>query len=145
MACKTHIQTHFVIISFFFLIENKDSDIKHWALANTQAFWKLYGGRTTPTLDGVSQYRGGLATVKPFQHNSWHLFIFNNPVLIHLTFILFLLLHLFTTNVCAFDLKQVGKIKMCSSTTTHPTLANLLQMKWEPLNSNTHFNMAQAS
>ena len=28
---------------------------------------------------------------------------------------------------------------------SNPTPANLLQMKWEPRNSNTHFNMAQAS
>lgn len=55
---------------------------------------------------------GGLRRLKPFEHNSWFLFIFNTSCfedIIHLTFILFLLLHLFTTNGCAFDLKQLGK------------------------------------
>lgn len=139
MACKTHIQTHLLLFRFFFLIENKDSDISTSTepsqTPNSQAYWKLYGGRTTPELTAL-RIIGGLRRLKPFQHNSWFLFIFNKSCfedIIHLTFILVLLLHLFTTNVCAFDLKRFGKekkkIKICSSTTLHPTLANLLQMK----------------
>lgn len=56
-----------VIISFFFLIENKDSDIstEPSQTPDSQAYWKLYGGRTTPKLTAL---RG----LKPFQHISFH-------------------------------------------------------------------------
>lgn len=59
-----------VIISFFFfffLIENKDSDISTSTepsqTPNSQAYWKLYGGRTTPKLTALRSI-GGLATVR---------------------------------------------------------------------------------
>lgn len=67
MACKTHIQTH-LLLFFFFLIENKDSDIstEPSQTPDSQAYWKLYGGRTTPKLTAL---RRGL---KPFQHISFH-------------------------------------------------------------------------
>jgi len=108
MACKTHIQAHLLLFLFFsfFLIENKDSDISTSTepsqTPNSQAYWKQYGGRTTPKLTAFRSI-GGLRRLKPFQHDSWLLLIFNKSCLediIHLTFILFLLLHLFLNYKC---------------------------------------------
>lgn len=93
MACKTHTDHLVIIIPLFFclfvLVENKDSDVS-------------------------TEQPSGNRTEDKRRQNPRRFFLkYQGLLLICLTItLLFLLLHLFTTNVCAFHLGSKMKVKL---------------------------------
>lgn len=88
--------------------------------------------------------------LKPFQHNSWHLFIFNKSCFWGRN-----TSHIYISSSstpftfslqCALDLKQQkGRTQSAWSRRSSPLGPIYCKMKWWPPDSNAHFNMAQAS